>query len=43
MEAKKRRYMAVAKKIEAAVEAGRLSPEDAKKKMNEMREKMFGK
>jgi hypothetical protein len=43
MEAKKRRYMADAEKIEAAVEAGKLSKEDAEKKLIEMRTKMFKK
>lgn len=43
MEARKRRYMAGAEEIEAAVEAGKMSKEDAKKKINEMREKMFRK
>ena len=43
MEAKKRRYMAAAEELEAAVEAGRLSKEDAQKKLIEMRNKMFKK
>ena len=41
MEAKKRRYMAGAEEIEAAVEAGKLSKEDAEKKLIEMRTKIF--
>ena len=43
MEAKKRRYMAGAEKIEAMVKAGKLSKEDAEKKLIEMRTKMFKK
>ncbi|MDE0937935.1 MAG: hypothetical protein OSA89_18650, partial [Mariniblastus sp.] len=43
MEAKKRRYMAGEEKIEAAVKAGKLSKEDAEKKLIEMRTKMFKK
>ncbi len=41
MEAKKRRYMAFAKEIEAAVDAGKISKEDAEKKLIELRKKMF--
>jgi hypothetical protein len=41
MEAKKRRYMAGAEEIEAAVEAGKLSKEDGEKKLIEMRTKIF--
>ena len=41
MEARKRRYMAFAKEIEAAVKAGKLSKEDAEKKLIEMRREMF--
>ena len=41
MEAKKRRYMAFAKEIEAAVEAGKISKEDAEKKLIALRKKMF--
>ena len=43
IEAKKRRYMAGAEEIEAAVKAGKLSKEDAEKKLIEMRTKMFKK
>ena len=42
MESRKRRYMAFAKEIEAAVDAGKISKEDAEKKLIELREKMFG-
>ena len=41
MEAKKRRYMAFAKEIEAAVEAGKISKEDAEEKLIAVRKKMF--
>ena len=41
MEAKKRRYMAFAKQIEAAVDAGKISKEDAEKKLIELRKEMF--
>ena len=41
MEAKKRRYMEFAREIEAAVEAGKLSEEDAEKRLIEVRKKMF--
>ena len=41
MEAKKRRYMAFAKEIEAAVEAGKISKEDAEKKLIALRKKLF--
>jgi len=43
IEAKKRRYMAAAEELEAAVEAGKLSKEDAEKKLIEIRNKMFKK
>ena len=42
MDAKKRKYMAVAREIEAAVKAGKLSKEDAQKKLNGLRKEMFG-
>ena len=41
MGAKKRRYMAFAKEIKAAVDAGKISKEEAKKKLFELRKKMF--
>ena len=41
MEAKERRYMAVAEEIEAAVDAGKLSKEDAQKKLIALRTKIF--
>ena len=41
MEAKKRRYMEFAKEIEAAVEAGKLSQEDAEEKLIAVRREMF--
>ncbi|MGI9495887.1 MAG: M56 family metallopeptidase [Mariniblastus sp.] len=41
MEARKRRYMAGAEEIEMAVEAGKISKEDAETKLIEMRKKMF--
>ena len=41
MEAQKQRYMEGARRIEAAVEAGEVSQEDAKKRLVEMRKKMF--
>ena len=41
MEAKKRRYMAFAKEIEAGVEAGKISKEDAEKELIAVRKKMF--
>jgi ribosomal protein S20 len=43
MEVRERRYNAAAKEIEASVESGVLSKKDAKKKLGELREKMFGK
>ena len=39
---RKKRYAAGAKKIKAAVDAGKVSEEDAEKRLVEMREKMFG-
>ena len=41
MEVRKRRYMAAAEEIEMAVEAGKMSREDAETKLIEMRKKMF--
>lgn len=41
IEAKKSRFMEFAKEIEAAVEAGELTREDAEKKLIEMRREMF--
>ncbi len=41
MEAKKRRYMEFARKIEVAVKEGELSKEDAKKKLIAVRREMF--
>ena len=41
MEALKRRYMKGAEKIEAAVEAGKMSKKDAEQKLIGMRKKMF--
>ena len=41
MEARKRRYMAGAEEIEMAVEAGKMSREDAEQKLIGMRKKMF--
>jgi bla regulator protein BlaR1 len=41
MEAKKRRYMAFAQEIEAAVDAGKVSKEDAEKKLIGLRKEMF--
>ena len=41
LEAKKRRYLAYAKEIEAAVKAGKLSREEAEKKLIEVRTKIF--
>ncbi len=41
MEARKRRYMAGAEEIEMAVEAGKMSKEDAEEKLIGMRKKMF--
>ena len=41
MEVRKRRYMAGAEEIEMAVEAGKISKEDAETKLIEMRKKMF--
>ena len=41
MEAKKRRYMQFAEEIEAAVEAGKLSKDDAEEKLIDMRREMF--
>ncbi len=43
MDARKQRYMKFAEEIEAAVEAGRLSKEDAEEKLIAMRRKMFEK
>ncbi|MEM7477154.1 MAG: hypothetical protein AAF483_19395 [Planctomycetota bacterium] len=42
MEAKKKRYMAFAQKIGDAVNAGKMSEEDAERQLIEVREKMFG-
>ena len=41
LEAKKRRYLAYAKEIDAAVKAGKLSREEADKKLIEVRTKLF--
>ncbi len=41
MEARKRRYMGAAEEIEMAVEAGKMSREDAEQKLIGMRKKMF--
>ena len=41
MEGRKRRYMAFAKEIEAAVDSGKLSKEDAEKKLITLRLEMF--
>ena len=41
MEVRKQRYMEFMKEIEAAVKAGKLSKEDAEKKLIEMRREMF--
>ena len=41
LDAKKRRYMEYAREIEEAVDAGKLSKEDAQKKLIEIRTKMF--
>ena len=41
MEGKKNRYMKVADGIEADVKAGKLSKEDAERKLIELRKKMF--
>jgi hypothetical protein len=43
MEARKRRYMELMSKIEAAVEAGELSKSDAEKKLVALRKELFGK
>ncbi len=42
MEVKKRRYMAFANEIEAAVKSGKLSKQDAEKKLIAVRKEMFG-
>ena len=42
MEGKKRRYMKAAAGIEAEVKAGKISKEDAEKRLGEMRKAMFG-
>jgi len=42
MEAKKRRYMAFAKELEQAVEAGKISKKDAETKLIDVRQDMFG-
>ncbi|MGI9516113.1 MAG: hypothetical protein ACR2NP_03630, partial [Pirellulaceae bacterium] len=42
LEDRKLRYMEIAREIEAAVHAGELSKEEAKKKLIEIRQKMFG-
>ncbi len=42
MEVKKRRYMAFANEIEAAVKSGKLSKQDAEKKLIAIRKEMFG-
>ena len=42
MEAKKRKYMEVEREIKAAVKAGKLSKEEAGKKLTGLREEMFG-
>ncbi len=42
LEAKKRRYMAFKEKIEAAIDAGKLSKEDAEKELIALRKKFFG-
>lgn len=41
MEAKKRRYMEIAERMEAAVEAGKISAEDAEEKLIDLRTEMF--
>ena len=41
MEQRKSRYKAGAERIEAAIESGRISKEDGKKRLAEMRKKMF--
>ena len=43
MQARKERYDAVVKEYEAAIKSGEMSKKDAKKKISELREKMFGK
>ena len=43
MQVRKERYAAVVKEYEAAIKSGEISKKDAKKKMSELREKMFGK